>query len=220
MVQWIKEIVALLLFGGLLLMLVPDTELKPFLRLVVGLLLTALLIQPLAGTSILTSSDRIAARLEQSLQTLGKPGLEPPTIDHQQLQVQAERLVEKGSGIVREYMENQTNRQLGALIGLFAGVDGAQVATQVNTQGQLERVLVQLQLSSESTASEPELTATTDISEDADLVPLVRPVLVTEQSLQAKNLEEHQQAPLVKRVRNWVADFYGIDPEQVIVITM
>lgn len=220
MVQWIKEIVALLLFGGLLLMIVPDTELKPFLRLVVGLLLIALLIQPLAGTNILTSSHGIAARLEESLQALGKTRFQSPAINHQELQIQAERLVEKGSGIVREHMENQANRQLGALLGLFAGVDAAQVATQVNAQGQLERVLVQLHLSGESTVNEPALLSTTDISQDEDLVPLVRPVLVTEQSLGAKVAEDAQVDPLVKRVRSWVADFYGIDTKQVIVTTM
>jgi stage III sporulation protein AF len=220
MVQWIKEIVVLLLFGGLLIMIVPDTELKPFLRLVVGLLLIALLIQPLAGTNILISSYGIAARLEESLQALGRAGFQSPRIEHQQLQVQAERLVEKGSGVVREHMENQANRQLGALLSLFAGVDAAQVATQVNAQGQLERVLVQLHLSGEGTVNEPELLSATDTSGDEVFVPLVRPVLVTEQSLQAKVSEDTQADPLVKRVRSWVADFYGIDTKQVIVTTM
>ena len=82
------------------------------------------------------------------------------------------------------------------------------------------RVLVQLHLSGESTVNEPALLSTTDISQDEDLVPLVRPVLVTEQSLGAKVAEDAQVDPLVKRVRSWVADFYGIDTKQVIVTTM
>ena len=219
MVQWIKELVTLLLFSGIFLMIVPDTDLRPFLRLIVGLLMIAVIIQPLVGTGVLIRSSQIAARLEHSWRSVGVTRIESSGIEH--LQVQAERLVQKGSDAVREQMENQTNRQLGALLGLFAGIDEAQVVTQVNAHGRLERVLVQVHLTKDVVESDEwGLSYTIDDYESKTLVPLVEPVSVTNHMPVAEPVNDSAPDPLVKRIQTWVAGFYGIDPECVMVVTI
>ena len=218
MVQWIKELVALLLFSGIFLMIVPDTDLRPFLRLVIGLLLIALLIQPLAGTGVF-HSGQIAAKLEGAWRSTGATRAKSTQIEY--LQVQAERLVEKGSGVVREQMENQTNRELGALLSLFAGVEEAQVVTQVNAQGRLERVLVQLHLTKDAAKNDTSgLPHAIEPAGSGALVPLVEPVVITEQIPVIEPFGDPSLDPLQRRVQTWVAGFYGIDPECVTVITI
>ncbi|NMB44976.1 MAG: stage III sporulation protein AF [Firmicutes bacterium] len=218
--QWFKELMVFLLFSGLLLMLVPETELKQFLRLVVGLLLIALMVQPLTGTGVLSTSNRLTARLRETWHSFDKARPETLGMDH--LQSQADRLLEKGSSIMREQMENQTNRQLGALLSLFSGIDEAQVVTQSNAQGGVERVVVQLLLHGDGgMAEESGLLYVSEADGDGSLVSLVQPVLVAgHERLGPEGGGDPSLEPLVRRVRTWVADFYGIDAESVIVTTL
>ncbi len=222
MVRWIKDLVAFLLLSGLLLMLVPETgDVKQFLRLVVGLLLIVLMVQPLVGPHILNTSNEILARLQDSWWT---PGAGRPEMgDLGYLEVQADRLVEKGSDVVREYMENQANKQVGALLSLFAGVNEAQVVTQVDSQGRLERVVVGLHMATdEIQVDQLGLVQSMEVVDDGSPVPVVQPILITEHAGPESRspADDPSIDPLVRRIRNWVADFYGIEPESVIVTTL
>ena len=116
------------MISGLFLMLVPDAGIRKFVRLVIGLLLIALMLQPLIGSGILisTGSTALGVKFRDALRA-GQGGM----LETDQLQKQAERLVEKGSGIMREQMVNQTNKQLSSLLRLFPGVRDAQVAAQM-----------------------------------------------------------------------------------------
>ena len=213
--QWIKSLVAFLLISGLLLMLMPDTDLKGFLRFVVGLLLIALLIGPLVGGGALGSLDELVFGLSQ----YGGPNANGVALDAHGLELRAEGLLEKGSGVMREYMENQTNRQLGSLLGLFSGIDEAQVISQVNSKGQLERVVVQLRLAPDESREEDLPLAYIHDGEEINLsIRPVQPVVILDgDSPDAHTAPVDSHGPLAKRVGNWVADFFGIDEGQVMV---
>ena len=116
--QWIRGLVTFLLVSGLMLMLVPDTDLRKFVRMVVGLILIGLLMQPLIGGDVLRTAEQMASSLDRALDNENR---ELAGLSSQDLQMDGQRLIEKGSGVMREYMENQTNRQVGALLSLFAG---------------------------------------------------------------------------------------------------
>ena len=53
--QWIKELIGFLMISGLFLMLVPDADIRRFVRLITGLLLIGLMLQPLTGSGILVN---------------------------------------------------------------------------------------------------------------------------------------------------------------------
>ncbi len=210
--QWIRGLVTFLLVSGLMLMLVPDTDLRKFVRMVVGLILIGLLMQPLIGGDVLRTAEQMASSLDRALDNENR---ELAGLSSQDLQMDGQRLIEKGSGVMREYMENQTNRQVGALLSLFAGINEAQVISQVNSKGELERVVVQLQLEP-SVADEAPLDKTY-LSSAEHFIDPIEPVVIVGGSLPAYIGDSNDVPPLVQRVQNWVAEFFDIDKNQVVV---
>lgn len=204
--QWIKELIGFLMISGLFLMLVPHQEIRKFVRLVIGLLLVTLMLQPLTGSGILVNIGSTSAdlRLHHALRT-GQGGM----LEVDQLQEQAERLVEKGSGIMKEQMVNQTNKQLSSLLSLLPGVKDAQVAAQIGVGGGLERVVVHLYLAEGASSGENGL--------GTRLIEPVAPVLIMGESPRQDGFSSFPQDSLTWRVKSLVADFYGIEPEAVIV---
>ena len=204
--QWIKELIGFLMISGLFLMLVPHQEIRKFVRLVIGLLLITLMLQPLTGSGILVNIGSTSAdlRLHHALRT-GQGGM----LEVDQLQEQAERLVEKGSGIMREQMVNQTNKQLSSLLRLFPGVRDAQVAAQMGAEGGLQRVVVHLYLAEEA--------ASGDNGSSTRLIEPVAPVLIMGEPLRQDEVASFPQDSLTSRVQSLVADFYGVEPEAVLV---
>ena len=205
--HWFKELVGFLMISGLFLMLVPDADIRRFVRLITGLLLIALMLQPLTGSGTLMDPGSIAAGFQNRFHALrtGQGGM----LETDGLQMQAERLVEKGTGIMREQMVNQANRQLSSLLSLFAGVKDAQAAVQLGAGGGLERVVVQLYVEGDvpSPYSGPA----------ACQVEPVAPVLIMKEALQQDESPGFPLESLTGRVQSFVADFFGIEPEAVIV---
>ncbi|NLA59033.1 MAG: stage III sporulation protein AF [Firmicutes bacterium] len=211
MLQWLKELIGFLMFAGLFLMLMPNGAMRKFARLITGLLLVALMLQPFIGSRFLLNKDSIAAglRLSRAL-TAEQSGM----LEVDRLQKQAERLIEKGSSVMREQMVNQTNKQLSSLLSLFPGVKDAKVAAQIGVGGGLERVVVHLYLDEEGYSREH---ASQGNGSSAMIEP-VAPVLIIGGELTRQ--DEPQGLPwdsLASRVQTLVADFYGLEPEAVIV---
>lgn len=214
--QWIKALVTFLLVSGLLLMVMPDSDLKGFVRFVMGLLLIGLVIGPLVGEGVLGRIDELVMNVDKY--NPNGEGTLPVAIDTPFLEQQARDLLEKGSDVMREHMEKQTSRQLGSMLSLLAGIDEAQVVSQINSQGELERVVVQLRLA-EGAGREDTLPATVQEGEMGRArVEPVKPVAITRGAptvmLPCSSTVGEQ---IAGRVGSWVADFYGIDESQVIV---
>lgn len=204
-----------LLVGGLLLLLTPEAEIRKFVRLVLSLLLIALAIQPLAGggTGILFDKLREPRWIEIT-EPASMPG------ESEIWQNKAERLLQRGSEVVMEQASRQASQQIGALLGFFTGVKQAQVVTQITPAGEVERVIVHLQLS-ESDSDDNQLSLKQD---NGKQVELVQPVMVshdheTAGTFLVDSSKEDFVSPVVSRVRKWVAAFYGLDEDEVKVTT-
>ena len=175
--------------------------------MVIGLLLIELMLQPLTGSGLLLTKGPAvpSLRLSDAL-----PVEDRGMLDLYEVEQQAERLIEKGSGIMREHLVNQTNRQLSSLLSLFPGVKDAQVAAQMGASG-LQRVVVHLYMAEEAASREH--------GSGSSPVEPVAPVLIMGQQtpIPREESEMYSGYSLTSRVKELVADFYGIEPEAVIV---
>ncbi|NMB23992.1 MAG: stage III sporulation protein AF [Firmicutes bacterium] len=215
--EWIRGLVTFLLVSGLLLMVIPDSDLKGFLRFIVGLLLIALMIGPLVGEGVLGRLEELVMNFDKY--NLDGAGAYWATVDTPTLEERARDLLGKGSDVMWEHMEKQTNRQLGSMLSLLTGIDEAQVVSQINSKGELERVVVQLRLSEGMDGEENALPLTVQDGEMGHtVVEPVEPVAIlggAPSMMLPCSPTVHAQ--VAERAGSWVADFYDIDESQVTV---
>ncbi|NLK08355.1 MAG: hypothetical protein GX316_06600 [Firmicutes bacterium] len=210
--EWVKNLVLYLLVSSFLLMMLPDSSLKGFVRFVVGLLLIALLIGPFIGDGFLARLEQLTFSMDDDFKNLevefaAGPGWE--------LEQKAENMLEKGSHVMWEQTEKHTDRQLGVLLGLLTGVGEAEVVSQFGSRGEPKNIIVQLR------PAQPVLSAACGDGNGQNLhigIEQIKPVRIgSNQSMLTHENAAQSVCDLAGRVRSWVAEFYGLDQEQVMV---
>lgn len=142
---WIQTLVLLLLFVAFLQLLLPDHPLRDYTRVVLGLVIIAAVLGPLLGILDVPTWEQAAQSALAALESGGPGGREMPSRADPELWIaRGSALAQRAQGRVREEVRRRMDAQVRSLVLLIPGVREAAVSSRWDSEGNLQRVHVDL----------------------------------------------------------------------------
>jgi len=202
---WLKKIILLVLLAAFLDLILPNTSMQRYVKMVMGLIILLTLISPIFSLFNL-SQEELALRLDRYQEAFDKP-------PEQEWKSIMQRLVGSRDEQVAEYVKSQLEASIRARVKEVHGVDLRSVDVQLDTKQPEHPKISEIRLVvGESDAD----------GESGSTVQPVRPVEPVVISIGGSSAEEEDRPvaappgnPLHRKIAETVAREWGVTPERV-----
>ncbi|GED66527.1 hypothetical protein BRE01_02290 [Brevibacillus reuszeri] len=208
---WLKKIILLVLLAAFLDLILPNTTLQRYVKMVMGLILLLTIISPVFSLFSLSQED-IAFRLDRYQQQLNKPA-----------DAEWKRITDKLLGQQNEqmtaYVQNQVAAGVKARVKEAYGVEVQDVAVTVNTQNPDEPKLAKIELVlGEPKEDKPNGQVPIETVKPIQPVEITVGEKVEEKPKQEMAASAQQNNPMLAQISNDIAMQWGLAKDQVVVV--
>ncbi|MGV3135543.1 stage III sporulation protein AF [Brevibacillus agri] len=209
---WLKKIILLVLLAAFLDLILPNTTLQRYVKMVVGLILLLTIISPVFSLFSL-SQDDLALRLDRYQQELNKPA----SVEWKKM---TDKLLGQQNEQMTAYVQAQVAAAVKAQIKADYGVEVADVAVVIEQKQQGEPTLSRMELVIGEADSAPDQNGLQQVQPIKPITPIA-PVEVTigeaQEPKQEVEVAAREDNPLMSRMASDLAAQWGLSKEQVII---
>ncbi|EJL41060.1 hypothetical protein BAG01nite_02160 [Brevibacillus agri] len=209
---WLKKIILLVLLAAFLDLILPNTTLQRYVKMVMGLILLLTIISPVFSLFSL-SQDDLALRLDRYQQELNKPA----SVEWKKM---TDKLLGQQNEQMTAYVQAQVAAAVKAQIKADYGVEVADVAVVIEQKQQGEPTLSRMELVIGEADSAPDQNGLQQVQPIKPITPIA-PVEVTigeaQEPKQEVEVAAREDNPLMSRMASDLAAQWGLSKEQVII---
>ncbi|WHX32857.1 stage III sporulation protein AF [Brevibacillus agri] len=209
---WLKKIILLVLLAAFLDLILPNTTLQRYVKMVMGLILLLTIISPVFSLFSL-SQDDLALRLDRYQQELNKPA----SVEWKKM---TDKLLGQQNEQMTAYVQAQVAAAVKAKIKADYGVEVADVAVVIEQKQQGEPTLSRMELVIGEADSAPDQNGSQQVQPIKPITPIA-PVEVTigeaQEPKQEVEVAAREDNPLMSRMASDLAAQWGLSKEQVII---
>ncbi|WP_340673809.1 stage III sporulation protein AF [Brevibacillus agri] len=209
---WLKKIILLVLLAAFLDLILPNTTLQRYVKMVMGLILLLTIISPVFSLFSL-SQDDLALRLDRYQQELNKPA----SVEWKKM---TDKLLGQQNEQMTAYVQAQVAAAVKAKIKADYGVEVADVAVVIEQKQQGEPTLSRMELVIGEVDSAPDQNGSQQVQPIKPITPIA-PVEVTigeaQEPKQEVEVAAREDNPLMSRMASDLAAQWGLSKEQVII---
>ncbi|MDN4091552.1 stage III sporulation protein AF [Brevibacillus agri] len=209
---WLKKIILLVLLAAFLDLILPNTTLQRYVKMVMGLILLLTIISPVFSLFSL-SQDDLALRLDRYQQELNKPA----SVEWKKM---TDKLLGQQNEQMTAYVQAQVAAAVKAKIKADYGVEVADVAVVIEQKQQGEPTLSRMELVIGEADSAPDQNGLQQVQPIKPITPIA-PVEVTigeaQEPKQEVEVAAREDNPLMSRMASDLAAQWGLSKEQVII---
>ncbi|MED3498069.1 stage III sporulation protein AF [Brevibacillus agri] len=209
---WLKKIILLVLLAAFLDLILPNTTLQRYVKMVMGLILLLTIISPVFSLFSL-SQDDLALRLDRYQQELNKPA----SVEWKKM---TDKLLGQQNEQMTAYVQAQVAAAVKAQIKADYGVEVADVAVVIEQKQQGEPTLSRMELVIGEADSAPDQNGSQQVQPIKPITPIA-PVEVTigeaQEPKQEVEVAAREDNPLMSRMASDLAAQWGLSKEQVII---
>ncbi|MGN7468809.1 stage III sporulation protein AF [Brevibacillus sp. SAFN-007a] len=209
---WLKKIILLVLLAAFLDLILPNTTLQRYVKMVMGLILLLTIISPVFSLFSL-SQDDLALRLDRYQQELNKPA-------SAEWKKMTDKLLGQQNEQMTAYVQTQVAAAVKARIKADYGMEVADVKVVIEQKEPGEPTLSRMELLIGEADSQPNQSESQQVEPIKPITPIA-PVEVTVGEPQEKKQEvevaAREENPLLSRMASDLAEQWGLAKEQVII---
>ena len=205
---WLKKIILVVLLGAFLDLILPNTSLQRYVKMVMGLILLLTIISPVFSLFNM-SQDDLALRLDQYQQELDKP------VDEEWKRI-TDKLLGQQNEQVTAYVKEQVSASVRQSVKQAYGMDVQHIEIVMNQDNPEQPVLQRIELVVADSVADDE-TAVRPIQPIQPIEIRVDPVSAPDVAPPDQEVNAQQPNPLHAQIAGDIAARWGLASNQVVV---